>query len=86
MSCSWKRYCPGKHYPVCLTGKRACPPEDCGGIWGYTGFLEAMHDPQRPEHANMVEWIGDEFNPDVFALDELNTALQDLKEPRVKIR
>ncbi len=33
----------GKRYPVCLTGKRACPPEDCGGIWGYASFLEAIH-------------------------------------------
>ena len=32
----------GKRYPVCLTGKRACPPEDGGGIWGYTSFLEAI--------------------------------------------
>ena len=32
----------GKRYPVCLTGKRACPPEDGGGIWGYASFLEAI--------------------------------------------
>jgi hypothetical protein len=32
----------GKYYPACLTGKRACPPEDCGGIWGYASFLEAI--------------------------------------------
>ena len=32
---------PGVHYPRCLTGKRACPPEDCGGVWGYSTFLEA---------------------------------------------
>ena len=38
----------GKRYPVCLTGKRACPPEDCGGVWGYASFLEAIHDPRAP--------------------------------------
>jgi hypothetical protein len=32
----------GKRYPVCLTGKRACPPEDCGGMWGYADFLNAI--------------------------------------------
>jgi hypothetical protein len=44
----------GKRYPVCLTGKRACPPEDCGGIWRYAGFLEAIQDPQHPEHEDML--------------------------------
>lgn len=27
---------PDTRYPICLTGKRACPLEDCGGPWGYT--------------------------------------------------
>ena len=48
----------GKRYPLCLTGKRACPPEDCGGIWGYAGFLEAIQDPRHPEHEDMLEWVG----------------------------
>ena len=48
----------GKRYPLCLTGKRACPPEDCGGIWGYAGFLEAVRDPRHPEHEEMLEWVG----------------------------
>jgi hypothetical protein len=69
----------GKHYPLCLTGKRACPPEDCGGIWGYVGFLAAIRDPKHPEHKGMLEWIGGEFDPDVFDLDEVNTELQRLK-------
>ena len=69
----------GKRYPVCLAGKRACPPEDCGGIWGYAAFLEAIDDPQHPEHEEMLEWVGGEFDPDAFDLDGVNTALQNLK-------
>jgi len=69
----------GKRYPLCLTGKRACPPEDCGGIWGYAGFLEAIQDPRHPEHEDMLEWVGGEFDPEAFDLDEVNTALQSLK-------
>ena len=34
----------GIDYPVCIKGKRACPPEDCGGTWGYQDFLEAVDD------------------------------------------
>jgi hypothetical protein len=67
-----------KHYPVCLTGKRACPPEDCGGIWGYVGLLEAIREPQHPEHEEMVEWVGGEFDPEAFDLDEVNRELQRL--------
>ena len=68
----------GKRYPVCLTGKRACPPEDCGGIWGYADFLEAIHDPKHPEHDEMLAWVGGEFDPDAFDLEEVNTQLQSL--------
>jgi Plasmid pRiA4b ORF-3-like protein len=69
----------GKRYPVCLMGKRACPPEDCGGVWGYAGFLEAIQDPKHPEHEEMLEWVGGAFDPDAFDLDEVNTALRRLK-------
>jgi hypothetical protein len=68
----------GKRYPVCLTGKRACPPEDCGGIWGYTSFLDAIHDPQHPEHDEMLEWVGGPFDPEAFDLDEVNQELHRL--------
>jgi hypothetical protein len=69
----------GKRYPVCLTGKRACPPEDCGGIWGYAEFLEAINDPQHPEHEEMREWVGGEFDAEAFDPDEVNRELQRLK-------
>jgi len=35
----------GMHYPLCIAGKRACPPEDVGGVWGYGDFLQAISDP-----------------------------------------
>ena len=71
----------GKRYPVCLTGKGACPPEDCGGIWGYASFLEAIRDPEHPEHDEMLAWVGGEFDPDIFDLDEVNRELQRLTSP-----
>ena len=37
-------------YPHCLKGKRACPPEDVGGVWGYEAFLEAIRDPAHEEY------------------------------------
>ncbi|MDP9314400.1 MAG: plasmid pRiA4b ORF-3 family protein [Chloroflexota bacterium] len=65
----------GKHYPVCVKGKRACPPEDCGGIWGYASFLEAISDPSHPEHAEMLEWVGGAFDPEAFDVEEVNRQL-----------
>jgi len=58
--------------PVCIKGKRACPPEDCGGIWGYEELLEAISNPKHPDHENMLEWLGGEFDPEEFDLEEIN--------------
>lgn len=69
----------GVNYPICLKGKRACPPEDVGGVWGYEGFLEAIRDPGHEEHATYMEWIGDEFDPEAFNLEAINQALQRVK-------
>ncbi|MBM4275060.1 MAG: plasmid pRiA4b ORF-3 family protein [Deltaproteobacteria bacterium] len=62
----------GQHYPCCLKGKGACPPEDVGGIWGYADLLEALSDPQHPDREDMLEWVGGEFDPGAFDLDEVN--------------
>jgi hypothetical protein len=66
---------PGQEYPVCLKGRRATPPEDVGGIWGYERYLEAMENPDHPEHEMYMGWRG-EFEPEAFDLDEVNAELR----------
>lgn len=61
--------------PQCIKGRRACPPEDVGGTWGYQEFLNAIRDPSHPEHADYVEWIGGAFDSEHFNLDEVNELL-----------
>lgn len=60
------------HLPVCLSGKRACPPEDVGGPPGYAGFLRAIRDPQHPDHEHYLEWIGATFDAEYFDSDDVN--------------
>lgn len=70
---------PKMRNPVCLSGARACPPEDVGGFPGYGLFLEAIRDPQHKQHETYVEWFGGAFDPDFFDLDEVNRKLRKLK-------
>jgi Plasmid pRiA4b ORF-3-like protein len=57
-------------YPICLAGKRSCPPEDCGGPWGYADLLEAIADPKHPEHDELTEWLPPDFDPEEFDVDD----------------
>jgi hypothetical protein len=63
-------------YPTCIKAKRACPPEDCGGPWGYQEFLEAIKDADHPEHESMLEWVGGSFDPEEAELNEINELLK----------
>jgi hypothetical protein len=69
---------PGASYPRCLAGKRACPPEDVGGIWGYEEFLQAIRDPEHEEHTAMLEWAGGAFDPEAFDRQAVNEELAHL--------
>jgi hypothetical protein len=66
-------------YPCCLTGKRQCPPEDIGGVWGYMTFLEAIGDPDHPEHDEYLEWVEDAFDPEVFDVAAVNRELKQIR-------
>jgi len=68
-----------KHYPVCIKGKRACPPEDCGGEGGYYQFLKAIQDPDHPDHEDMLKWVGGSFDPEAFDIDEINRLLINIR-------
>ncbi len=66
----------GVQHPTVLAGKRACPPEDCGGMGGYADFLAAIRNRRHPEHESMLEWIGGGFDPEAFDLGEINDVLR----------
>jgi Plasmid pRiA4b ORF-3-like protein len=63
---------------VCTGGKRACPPEDCGGIWGYEEMLETLNSVGE-EKVELIEWLGEDFDPEVFEIDRVNWRLKKLK-------
>lgn len=53
--------------PACTDGRRACPPEDCGGPWGYRELLAILGDRSHAEHHERWEWLGRrDFDPEAF--------------------
>ncbi len=66
------------HIPQCIKGRRACPPEDCGGPWGYENLLEILSNPKDPEHNDMSEWAPTNFAPEAIDFTTINTQLKHL--------
>jgi hypothetical protein len=64
---------PTVKYPRCVDGRRARPPEDCGGPWGYGDLPEAIKNPGK--NSELQEWVGDEFDPERFDLAAVNEDL-----------
>ena len=62
---------PGVVYPRLIDASSRCPPEDSGGPWGYAELLEAIADPKHERHAELSEWLPDDFNPNIVDADWL---------------
>ena len=67
---------PEETYPSCVAGQGSCPPEDCGGAWGYAELKETLADPAHEGHQDMLEWLGldagKDFDPERFSVAEVN--------------
>ena len=76
----------GIYYPLCLYGERSCPPEDCGGPWGYEDLLNIIKNPTHEDHKQYSEWAGKGFDPVKFDIAKTNWTLDkiksNLREPR----
>lgn len=59
----------------CVDGARACPPEDCGGAYGYVDFLDAVTDPSHEQHRELLDWIDGSFDAEAFDIKAVNAQL-----------
>ncbi|HDR51548.1 MAG TPA: plasmid pRiA4b ORF-3 family protein [Mariniphaga anaerophila] len=69
-------------YPELLDGKGQCPPEDCGGVWGYENFKEIMANKKHPEYEEFAEWVGleenEEWDPKEFDLKRTQSVIKEM--------
>ncbi len=63
----------------CIAAEGACPPEDCGGPPGYAALIEALSDPENPEHDDAMECIGGAFVPECVDIHAINVGLARLE-------
>lgn len=77
---------PGEACPSCVAGKGACPPEDCGGAWGYAVLKEVVADSSHEDHNNVLEWLGldagEDFDPKDFSVEDVNARLRSFAKIR----
>ncbi len=76
----------GTRYPLVTGGRRACPPEDIGGVFGYGHMLEVLSQPDHPEYEEMLTWVGGEFDPERFDVEEVNRRLGGGRSPAKRRR
>ena len=75
---------PGQAYPVCIDGSLNGPPEDSGGVFGFSEMLTAISDPTHPEHLELREWLPEGYDPQEFSVDEVNRRLSGRRAVRAR--
>jgi len=71
---------PNTTHPVCKKATRACPPEDCGGVYGYFRILEVLESEEKDEDdEEYIEWVGEDFDPEFVDLVMINSGLEDIE-------
>lgn len=73
---------PEDRQPKVLAGEHACPPEDCGGVWGYAELLDILDDPSHPEYDERLAWVGGAWDSEQFDLNGANARLPRLRLPK----
>jgi len=65
--------------PQIIGGENACPPEDCGGTYGYKELKEILMNPKHPEYKSSKIWVGSTFDPLVCDLKTIQQNLGKLR-------
>jgi len=65
--------------PQIIGGENACPPEDCGGTYGYKELKEVLLNPKHPEYKSSKRWVGSTFDPMVCDLKTIQKNLGKLR-------
>jgi hypothetical protein len=71
-------------YPICVGGRLACPPEDCGGVPGFYRLAEILADPDHEEYEEMREWVAKDYDPEAFSVEKVNKFLVPKRRSRKK--
>jgi len=64
--------------PQIIEGENACPPEDCGGTYGYKKLKEVLLNPKHTEYKSTKIWVGAKFDPTYFDMNSTQRNLKNL--------